>query len=300
MPGAVTWLLMALTAGAVAAEVWGVWHWRLAIRSRRGDAGSAAGSTSDRSWTTAGWGPAGVVALVGAGALAVLGFEMATDGQWRPLASHLHGLLLLSALLAGAIVFLWLRTRLTGLTLLATPVLAFFLLWAVCASWWTFRLFELNAVVAAWSWLHLGGVYAGTAAAVLAATGGVAYLWAQRSLRRHQGGPKLLGLGSLERLERWTADAASLGFVLLTVGLVSGLVILAETPGAIGGGVWGWVKVGLASVAWATYAAAMFTRRSEIMRGSRGAWLAIGGFVLLVVVYGIVVSLPSTPTGGGS
>ncbi|MEM9252771.1 MAG: cytochrome c biogenesis protein CcsA [Planctomycetota bacterium] len=293
-----TWWLMLLTLGAVVAEVWAVRRWRAATGAGRAEAArfegdrGAHGSAGD-------WGPSGLVAAIGVGSLAVLAAASVADGQWRPLASHLHGLLLVCVLLAGAIVFLRVRTGLPGLTLLATPVLAFFLLWAVCASWWTFRVFELNAVAQAWSWVHLACVYAGTAAAVVAGACGLAYLWAERSLRRHGEGPRALGLGSLERLERWTADAATLGFGLLTVGLVSGLAILAESPGAIGGGVMGWLKVGLASAAWAAYAAAMLSRRSVAMRGARGAWLAIAGVILLVVVYGIVVSLPST-AGGGS
>ncbi|MEL6349623.1 MAG: cytochrome c biogenesis protein CcsA, partial [Myxococcota bacterium] len=121
-------------------------------------------------------------------------------------------------------------------------VTAFFLLWAVCASWWTYRLFDLESVTLAWSWAHLAGVYAGTAAAVIAAAFGVAYLWAERAARHGAASPRSLGLGSLERLERWVGEAATLGFVLLTIGLVSGVVILSQTPGAIGGGAWGWLK----------------------------------------------------------
>ena len=46
----------------------------------------------------------------------------------------------------------------------------------------------------------------------------------------------------------------------------------------------------LAFAAWLAYAAVMNARFASFFRGRRAAWLAIGGLVLLLAVYGIVTA----------
>ena len=87
-----------------------------------------------------------------------------------------------------------------------------------------------------WFGLHLGGVYAGTAAAAVAAGAGAAWLLAERRLK-HRAAGWAAGLGrfaSLERLEALTRHAAIAGFVTLSIGLSAGVVISAERPDLVG------------------------------------------------------------------
>ena len=58
----------------------------------------------------------------------------------------------------------------------------------------------------------------------------------------------------------------------------------------------------LALAVWGIYALAMNVRQTTSFRGARAAWLCIAGLVLLLITYGIVVSLPAdhrTPDGEG-
>ena len=136
--------------------------------------------------------------------------------------------------------------------------------------------------------MHLAGVYLGTLGCAVAAVAGAMYLFVERQLKAKRNPRGLLRLASLERLERLIVQSATLGFALLTLGLVSGVVILWDRHDLAGW--WASPKVLLATAAWAVYALVMNVRIATMFRGRRAAWLAIGGLVLLLGVYGIVTA----------
>lgn len=119
------------------------------------------------------------------------------------------------------------------------------------------------------------------------------YLLANRRLRRKAltAGP---ALGSLERLEHLTLVSVTLGFALLTFGLVTGAVrIINEGPHTRLGQHWlSSPKVILALAVWVVYALVLHSPINPSFRGRKTAILSILGFVLMV---GTVVAVQFMP-----
>src|SRR5690606_3314457 len=164
-----------------------------------------------------------------------------------------------------------------------------------------YRPFDLQTLHPVWMAVHLTGVYLGTVSAGVAAVAGAMYLYVQSRLKHKSDLPAMGHLASLETLEKLIVRAATLGFALLTLGLISGGVISLDERGVVAG--WFAVKVAVALLAWAVYALLINVRYSAAFRGRRAAWLSIAAFLLLFVVYGVVVSLPTAAhaaaTAGG-
>lgn len=223
----------------------------------------------------------------------LFGWRLLDSAVWQPLTAHLDGLLLIGALLAAAATFLQTRPQLRGLTAFSLPPLTLILAWGVCAATWTYRPFDLPTLHPVWMGLHLISVYLGTLGAIVAAVAGGMYLYVQRRLKQKKDLMALGRLASLEMLEGLIIRAATLGFVLLSLGLATGLVILLDaSPGELATG-WLSPKIVLATIAWAAFAVVMNVRYATSFRGARAAWLAIAGLVLLLTVYGIVTAMPS-------
>lgn len=236
--------------------------------------------------------------LVTLGCLAMfVGRWMFTTGQWLPLRTHLDGLLLMATLLGATITFMHARPRLRGLTAFALPVLLLALLWAVCAANWTYEPFAI-APGDLWLGLHLVTIYTGTVSAFIAAIAGGMYLFIQRRIRHKTPIDPGSKLASLETLEALIIRTATLGFALLTLGLVSGLVIVSERSTMLGPVWYASAKVWLAASAWVVYALVMNVRYASAFRGARAAYLSIAGMVLLLVTYGVATSLPGQQHSG--
>ncbi len=238
-----------------------------------------------------------LVALTTLGSTAVFAYRaLAVHQDWLPLEAHVDGLLLIAALLGATVWFLQARPPLAALAAFALPVLALILAWGVCASAWTYRAFELDTLSPVWKSIHLAGVYLGTLCAAVAAVAGAMFLFVERRLRQKQQMIRMGGVASLETLERLIVRAATLGFALLTLGLIAGLVLHPQQS-SLGPGWWHSPKVLLATAAWLIYALVMNVRYATHFRGGRAAWLSIAGFALLLITYGVVTALPaSTPT----
>lgn len=208
---------------------------------------------------------------------------------WEPLSSHVDGMSLLAALFASVVAYLQWTARLRGVDVFALPLLAIITLWGVCASWWTLREFEIGGV---WSRIHLWSVYLGMASVAMAAAAGGLYLFVDRQLRSRDHPSqrfRLLGrLGNLESIESAIIVAATGGFALLTLGLLTGVVVLSDR-GALGAGWWYSWKVLLAAVVWVIFAVVMHVRFVPTFRGRRAAVLSIVGFVILLAVLGITL-----------
>ncbi len=210
---------------------------------------------------------------------------------WQPLQSHADGLLLIASLFAVAVLFLQSRGGLDGLVTFALPLLTLILAWAVCASAWTFHLFQIDSV---WQSVHLAGVYLGTLLFSIAAIAGGMYLFARYRLRHRVSPDPSERLASLETIERLIVAASAVGFSLLTVGLAASLVIVASGPTRLGTGWWYSPKVITAIAVWLIYALVMNARYTTKFRGARAAWLSIIALVLLMATFGIAHMLPST------
>jgi len=137
-----------------------------------------------------------------------------------------------------------------------------------------------SAVVA----LHAAGALAAYAAFAVAFASGIAFLVAQRQLKRH-GSPPILGLmPSLETVGRVNARAIAAGVVLLAAGLVAGyLYARGLYPGQRG-----WrldPKVFLTTITVAAYAAILALSRRPSFKGRRTAQASVAGFALVLVTF---------------
>ncbi len=218
---------------------------------------------------------------------------LAVHEAWVPLEYHVDGLSLLVALLGVVVMYLQWTRRLPGLSMVALGLAAVLSLWGFCASWFTLREFDIRGV---WRQVHLLSVYLGTLGVCLAAVAGAMWLYVDKQLKgkdhRAQRLHRLGRLASLEALELAVTRSALLGFVLLSVGLATGLVIVTGQSNRLGEGWWYSPKVLLAFVAWLIYALVMSVRHVSTFRGRRAAVLAIIGFILMLLVLGISQMLP--------
>lgn len=215
---------------------------------------------------------------------------------WAPVQAHVDGLLLIGLLLAPAILYIQSRPRLFGFSLFALPLLSLILAWGVCARLWTYRAFDLDTFAPAWTVFHLGVTYLGLLGCGIGAAAGAMYLFVQGRLKAKAGLGQVTPMASLETLETLIIRAATLGFVLLTLSLISGLVMVTQTDEAtsLGKAWWGSPKVWLAALSWVVYAVLINGRSFSTVRGRRAAWLAIAGLMLVLATYGAVEALDRT------
>ena len=207
--------------------------------------------------------------------------------------NSVDGLLLIALLLAPAILYIQSRPKLFGLSIFALPLLALILLWGVCATLWTYRPFSLDSFTPAWTVFHLATTYVGLLGCGIGAAGGAMYLFVQGRLKAKAGLGQVNPMASLETLETLIVRAATLGFVLLTLSLISGLVMVTQSDEAtsLGKAWWSSPKVWLAASAWVGYAVLINVRSFSTVRGRRAAWLAIAGLALVLATYGAVEAL---------
>jgi len=126
---------------------------------------------------------------------------------------------------------------------------------------------------------------------------GIIYLIEEALLRRRKAGGVLGRLPSLGALEKLIYHATLVGLPFLTAGMLAG-IIRAETYKVPQ---W-WVDpmVLLALIAWALYAVLLWGRTRADWVGSRIAWLAITGLVVLLVIrFAAVPYLSGFHTYGG-
>jgi ABC-type transport system involved in cytochrome c biogenesis permease subunit len=126
---------------------------------------------------------------------------------------------------------------------------------------------------------------------------GIIYLIEEALLRRRKAGGVLGRLPSLGALEKLIYHATLVGLPFLTAGMLAG-IIRAETFNVPS---W-WVDpmVLLALIAWALYAVLLWGRMRADWVGSRIAWLAISGLlVLLAIRFAAVPYLSGFHTYGG-
>jgi ABC-type uncharacterized transport system permease subunit len=121
--------------------------------------------------------------------------------------------------------------------------------------------------------LHVGFVLAAFAGFTLAAALAALYLWEEGRLKRRSSDILRLRLPPLQALERLTARTIMVSLPLLTLGLAAGFVRMRQDGKSLDA-----LEI-LTIVTWLLYGGIVFTRPS----GRRAAYLALGGFVLVIV-----------------
>src|SRR5688572_11941658 len=222
------------------------------------------------------------------------------SGNWLPLDDNFEAFLWLAILLAIFVMYVQRTRPIGGLDWFVMPIVILLLVAAAVFG----KARPQDYVDTAWSWVHRVTAYAGALAFAIAGAVGAMYLLAIRRLRsKHARASALTGqnLGSLERLEGITFSSVTLGFALMTVGLVAGLIWqlrLEQGTGQtrLGDRWWASPKVVLATAVWVVYAIVLHARINPVLRGRRVAILSILGCLLMV---GTLVAINLMPGGGG-
>ena len=133
-----------------------------------------------------------------------------------------------------------------------------------------------------WLTAHIGLTMGGYAALTLNFLGGVFYLIQERQLKAKRFGFFFRRLPSLSQLDTLNYWCLSIGFPLLTAGIITGSLYAQHTQGRF----WSWdPKEVLTLLAWLIYAVLMHERLTVGWRGRRAAWLAICGFLVLLATF---------------
>jgi ABC-type uncharacterized transport system permease subunit len=220
-----------------------------------------------------------------AAAIGVIAWHSAARGAWQPMRDNFDALIWLAILLALFVMYVQRVKPITGLDWFVMPIVMILL--AAAGFFGARDLHIYQPLRDTWIWLHRVTAYGGAVAFAVAAPVGAMYVIASRRLRSKAPGPSF---ASLERLERLMMSSVTLGFALLTVGLITGVVrMVAEKSSPP------MPKLLLASLAWLVYAVVMHAPINPRFRGRRAAILSIFGFVL---VFGTLVAVQFMPTGG--
>jgi len=135
-----------------------------------------------------------------------------------------------------------------------------------------------------WLFAHIIPIFLGYASFTVSFIFSIMYLTMERQLKKKSFGPLFESLPSLETLDALMWKTITLGFPLLTIGLVSGTV-WAKTTNILGLLWYLDPKVLLGSLTWLIYAAILHLRLGASFHGTRVAIVTIAGFVIVILTF---------------
>jgi cytochrome c-type biogenesis protein CcsB len=132
-----------------------------------------------------------------------------------------------------------------------------------------------------WFWIHIMCAFISHATFSISAAVSVMYLLQQHFLKKKHFGALFRKLPSLEMLDDISYRSLMIGFPLLTVAIISGVVRSYQAVGIY----WSWSdpKQVWTLVTWLIYAALLHGRVMTGWRGKRAAYLSVTGFIVLLI-----------------
>jgi ABC-type uncharacterized transport system permease subunit len=203
-----------------------------------------------------------------------------------PLYNYLDAFLVLALILTGVLFYFRWTHHLKGLSLFLLPMIAALLLLGGLLDALNKKQFH---DASPWMFIHVVTILLGFACFAAACVCGTVYLLVDRQLRKKGLDPshRWSGLPPLASMERFMQRAIYLGFPLLTIAIVAGVVWTINHPTPLGN-FWTWPKLVLSAIAWLIYSLMLHVKWTPAFRGARAAWLSIVGFVLLLIVFLVV------------
>ncbi|XCN74035.1 MAG: cytochrome c biogenesis protein CcsA [Candidatus Electrothrix aestuarii] len=117
----------------------------------------------------------------------------------------------------------------------------------------------------------------------LAAIGGIMYLLQERELKQKKFGFFFSRLPSLDTLDKLNQHCISIGFPLMTVGMLAGYIWARQLWG---GRPWHWnPKIIMSVFTWLLYAGLMHQRFTLGWRGRRAAWITVIAFLAVLLTF---------------
>jgi ABC-type transport system involved in cytochrome c biogenesis permease subunit len=227
-------------------------------------------------------------------AVAVLIWHCITRGSWIPLEDNFDAMLWLGILLTAFVLYVQTTKPVEGIDYFIMPIVILLLIAAIIFGREKPRLYTLQT----WAWVHRVTAYGGAVAFVVAGAVGAMYLITTARLRSRLVVTGGTNFGSLERLEHFTRVSVTLGFALLTIGLITGVVEILHRPGSNPlGRDWFFHPIVLLTLGvWVIYALVLHAPINPAFRGRRAAMLSILGLVLMI---GAVIAVLWMPKTGG-
>ena len=140
----------------------------------------------------------------------------------------------------------------------------------------------IPALQSNWLGIHTTLAFLGYAFFAVAFAGSVLYLVQERQLKKKHLGPLFHRLPSLDVLDRLLYRSLTVGFILMTFGIITGAVWAASAWGSY----WSWdPKETWSLVTWFIYAALLHARMTIGWRGRKAAWLSILGFAAILFTF---------------
>jgi len=140
----------------------------------------------------------------------------------------------------------------------------------------------IPALQSNWLGIHTTLAFIGNAFFVIAFTGSVFYLVQERQLKSKHTGSLFHRLPSLDVLDRLLYRSLTIGFILMTFGIITGAVWAASAWGSY----WSWdPKETWSLITWFIYAALVHARMTIGWRGRKAAYLCIVGFAAILFTF---------------
>ena len=226
-------------------------------------------------------------------ALAALFHLLAIAARWKnaghfPITTLSESLFFFSFLVAVGYIALETRFRLPVVGAFLSPLNLIFLFAAV-SSMGSPR--PLPPALKS-PWLHIHGItsFAGEAAFTLSFVISVIYLLQEREIKRKRMGFFFRRLPPLGKLDEINYKVLTVGFPLLTVGIITGAVWASNAWGSY----WSWdPKETWSLITWLVYAGILHSRLTAGWRGKKAAILCIIGFLCVLFTFlGVNLLLP--------
>ena len=213
---------------------------------------------------------------------AVVGYEYSISGHMP--VHNLRGTLLVAGwTVVGVFLILQYKFHLKILGIYVAPLITLITFIASRVSSVPYQ--TENVFQSFWLIFHIITVFIGDAAFALACGVGLLYLVQERAIKTKIQGFFFRRLPSLERIDNTGYACIIMGFTMLTIGLITGLVYAK----LIWGSFWSWdPKEVWSGITWMLYAALLHGRISMGWRGRKAAIMSIIGFgTLLFTFFGV-------------
>jgi cytochrome c-type biogenesis protein CcsB len=202
------------------------------------------------------------------------------EAGYTPITNLHESLSFFSWSIVGVYLLLNLKYRVDVLAAFISPLAAVLI---ILASLFPKEILPLApALKSYWLPIHVILAFVGDALFALAFATGIMYLIQERKIKSKRIGPFYYRLPGLKVLDDLSYRCLTLGFPLLTLGIITGSVWAESAWGSY----WSWdPKETWSLITWFLYAALLHGRLTVGWRGRRAAILSIVGFAVLVFTF---------------
>jgi len=182
--------------------------------------------------------------------------------------------------LSGVFLFFRYRSKLKILGVFASPLTVIVIIASLIIPETSGK--EITAITNILLISHIGLIFVGEAALVLACGAGILYLIQEKGIKEKKTGFFFKRLPSLDLLDYTSYLCIVTGFTMLTFGLVTGFIYAKSVWGTF----WSWDPKEIWSVStWLFYAALLHCRPCFRMAGKKSAIMTIIGFAALLFTF---------------